>query len=175
MSRGCGSFGSGVVMGGTLPHRAAVRRAGRNGAPSNRIARGQPGHRGAVTSYSSGPVRRPVPVRTILATIGLVLATALALYIVVEVRRVLTWIVIGAFFAVALYPVAGWVQRRLLGGRRRALATFLVFLVVFIFLGALVTAFAVPLVNEGTKFAGQLPGLIDDARSGRGPIGDLLE
>jgi predicted PurR-regulated permease PerM len=128
-----------------------------------------------VTSTSSGPVRRPVPVRTILATIGLVLATALALYIVIEVRRVLTWIVVGAFFAVALYPVVGWVQRRLLGGRRRALATFLVFLVVFILLAALVTAFAVPLVNEGTKFAGQLPGLIDDARSGRGPIGDLLE
>ena len=32
-----------------------------------------------------------------------------------------------------------------------------------------------PLVNEGTKLAGQLPDLIDDARSGRGPIGDLLE
>ena len=32
-----------------------------------------------------------------------------------------------------------------------------------------------PLVNEGTKLAGQLPDLIDDARSGRGPIGDLLQ
>jgi predicted PurR-regulated permease PerM len=114
-------------------------------------------------------------VRTILATIGLVLATALALYIVVETRRVLTWIVVGAFFAVALYPVVGWVQRRMLGGRRRALATFLVFLVVFLLLAALLAAFAVPLVNEGTRFAGQLPNLIDDARSGRGPIGDLLE
>jgi predicted PurR-regulated permease PerM len=128
-----------------------------------------------VTSYSAGPVQRPVPVRTILATIGLVLATALALYIVVETRRVLTWIVVGAFFAVALYPVVGWVERRMLGGRRRALATFLVFLVVFLLLAALITAFAVPLVDEGTRFAGQLPGLIDDARSGRGPIGDLLE
>jgi len=128
-----------------------------------------------VTSYSAGPVRRPVPVRTILATIGLVLATALALYIVVETRRVLTWIVVGAFFAVALYPVVGWVQRRMLGGRRRALATFLVFLVVFLLLAGLITAFAVPLVDEGTRFAGQLPGLIEDARSGRGPIGDLLE
>src|SRR3954469_7025793 len=175
MSRGCGSFGSGVVMGGTLPHRAAVRRAGRNGAPSNRIARGQPGHRGAVTSYSAGPVRRPVPVRTILATIGLVLATALALDIVVETRRVLTWIVVGAFFAVALYPVVGWLQRRMLGGKRRALATFLVFLLVFILLAALIAAFAVPLVNEGTKLAGQLPQQIADARAGKGPIGDLLQ
>ena len=128
-----------------------------------------------MTSSPAGEVRRPVPVRTILATIGLVLATALLIYIVLQIRQVLTWIVVGAFFAVALYPVVGWVQRRLLGGRRRALATFLVFLVVFLLLAALITAFAVPLVNEGTKFAGQLPGLIDDARAGRGPIGDLLE
>lgn len=118
---------------------------------------------------------RPVPVRTIMATIGLVLATVLAIYIVLQIRQVLTWIVVGAFFAIALYPVAGWVQRKMLGGKRRALATFLVFLLVFILLAALITAFAVPLVNEGTKLAGQLPGLIADARSGRGPIGDLLQ
>src|SRR5215213_9987793 len=133
------------------------------------------GHRRAVTSLSARPARPPVPVRTILATIGLVLATALLIYIVLEIRQVLTWIVVGVFFAVALYPVVGWVQRRMLGGKRRALATFLVFLLVFVLLSALITAFAVPLVNEGTKLAGQLPTLIDDARSGRGPIGDLLQ
>src|SRR3954447_19537551 len=141
----------------------------------NRVGHRRCGHSYAVTSISAGPARRPVPVRTILATIGLVLATALALYIVVETRRILTWIVIAVFFAVALYPVVNLVQRRMLGGRRRALATFLVFLVVFLLLAALLAAFAVPLVNEGTRFAGQLPGLIDDARSGRGPIGDLLQ
>jgi predicted PurR-regulated permease PerM len=116
-----------------------------------------------------------VPVRTILATIGLVLATALLIYMVLQVRQVLTWIVVGAFFAVALYPLVGWVQNRLLGGRRRALATFLVFLVAFILLAALIAAFAVPLVNEGTKLAGTLPQQISDAKAGRGPIGDLLQ
>jgi predicted PurR-regulated permease PerM len=116
-----------------------------------------------------------VPVRTILATIGLLLATALLIYIVLQVRQVLTWIVVGAFFAVALYPLVGWVQERLLGGRRRALATFLVFLVVFVLLSALIAAFAVPLVNEGTKLAGTLPQQIADAKAGRGPIGDLLQ
>src|SRR3712207_8495047 len=59
------------------------------------------------------------------------------------------------FRSVALYPVVGWVQRRMLGGRRRALATFLVFFLVFILFAALITAFAVPLVNEGSKLAGQ--------------------
>ncbi len=128
-----------------------------------------------MTSLSGGDARRPVPVRTILATIGLVLATALLLYVVIETRRVLTWIVVGAFFAVALYPLVDWAQRRVFGGRRRALATFLVFLLVFVALAALITAFAVPLAREGTKFAGKLPDLIDEARTGRGPIGHLLE
>jgi predicted PurR-regulated permease PerM len=119
--------------------------------------------------------RRSIPVRTVLAVIGLVLATALLLYVVLQIRQVLTWIVIGAFFAVALAPVVGWTQRRLLGGRRRALATFVVFLIAFILLAALITAFVVPLVSEGTKLAGQLPDQVAAARAGRGPIGDLLQ
>jgi predicted PurR-regulated permease PerM len=126
-------------------------------------------------SFPADRSSRPVPVRTILTTIGLVLATLLLIYIVLQIRQVLTWIVVGAFFAVALYPLVGWVQKRLLGGRRRALATFLVFLLVFILFAALIAAFAVPLVDEGTKLAGQLPQQIADARSGRGPIGDLLQ
>jgi predicted PurR-regulated permease PerM len=128
-----------------------------------------------VTSLPGTQSRPPVPVRTILTTIGLVLAAALALYLVVETRRVLTWMVVASFFAVALYPPAAWVQRRMLGDRWRALATFLVFLVVLVGLGGLVMAFVVPLVQEGTKFAGQLPELIDQARAGRGAVGRLLE
>ena len=127
------------------------------------------------SSFPAGRDTRPVPVRTILAVIGLVLATLLLIYIVLQIRQVLTWIVVGAFFAVALYPLVGWVQKRLLGGKRRALATFLVFLVVFVLLAALIAAFAVPLVNEGSKLAGQLPQQIADARAGKGPIGDLLQ
>jgi predicted PurR-regulated permease PerM len=128
-----------------------------------------------VSNLSIGQDRRPVPVRTILATIGLLLATALLIYIVVTARQVLTWIIVGAFFAVALYPLVGLVQRRLFRGKRRALATLLVFLVVFIALAALITAFVVPLTTEGTKLAGQLPGIINDARNGKGPIGGLLD
>jgi predicted PurR-regulated permease PerM len=104
-----------------------------------------------------------------------VLATSLLLYIVVQTRQVLTWCVVGAFFAVALAPVVGWVQRRLFRGKRRSLATLLVFVVVFLLLTAVIAAFAVPLGQEATKVAGQLPGIVDDARNGRGPVGNLLE
>jgi predicted PurR-regulated permease PerM len=123
------------------------------------------------------PERAPTPgmVRTIITTIGLLLATALLIYIVLNSLQVITWMIVAAFFAVALYPVVGWVQHRLLGHRRRALATLLVFLVVLLLLAAIGTVFAVPLAQEGSRFAGQLPELIEDARAGRGPVGDLLE
>jgi predicted PurR-regulated permease PerM len=114
-----------------------------------------------------------VPVRTILATIGLVLATVALLWVVVEVRRVLTWILVAAFFAVALTPLVDRVQRRMV--HRRSLATLLVFLVVLAALAALVAAFVVPLAKEGSQLAGQLPQLIEDARAGRGPIGGFLD
>ena len=52
-----------------------------------------------------------MPVRTILATIGLVLATAVLLLVLYDVRRVVTWIIVAAFFS-ALYPVVGWVERK---------------------------------------------------------------
>ncbi|HYY09505.1 MAG TPA: AI-2E family transporter, partial [Kineosporiaceae bacterium] len=118
--------------------------------------------------------RERVPVRTILATIGLVLATVAALWVLVEVRQIVTWIVIAAFFAVALAPLVGLVERRVTRGRR-ALATLLVFVLVLVVLGGLVAAFAVPLAKEGTSLAGQLPQIVQDARAGRGPIGGFLD
>jgi predicted PurR-regulated permease PerM len=38
-----------------------------------------------------------------------------------------------------------------------------------------VAAFTVPLAREGTRFADDLPRLIDDARAGRGPVGHFLD
>jgi predicted PurR-regulated permease PerM len=120
---------------------------------------------------ASNPAR--VPVRTIATTIAMVLGTLLVLLVLRETARVVVWIIVAAFFSVALYPVVGWVERRL--GGRRSVATLIVFLFVLIVLGGLITAFAVPLAREGTAFAGKLPQLIEDARSGRGPIGDFLD
>lgn len=118
--------------------------------------------------------QRPVPVRTILAAIGLVLAAYVGLHLVIETRRVLVWTVIALFFAVALYPAVGVVERRLTRCRR-AVATLLVFLMAVVAIGALVAVFVVPLAQEGARLAGRLPGMIEDARAGRGPVGDLLE
>jgi predicted PurR-regulated permease PerM len=118
--------------------------------------------------------RERTPARITLTVIGLVLLTVLVLFLVYETSRVLTWIVIAAFFATALHPAANWVERRL-PWCRRWLSTLLVFLVVFLVLAGLVALFVLPLVNEASRFADQLPGFIRDARAGRGPLGGLVE
>src|SRR5215210_4099385 len=120
------------------------------------------------------PVRASVPVRTILATTGLILATIVAVLFVMRVEQVLVWMLIALFFTVALFPVVNWVQRHMTWCRR-SLATLVVFLVVVLVLGGLLATFAFPLATQGTELAGQLPSIIADARNGRGPVGDLLE
>lgn len=117
---------------------------------------------------------RPVPYRSLAAAIAMVVLTALGLLLVYEVRRVLVWIIVALFFAVALYPVANFLERRY-PRAPRSVATLLVFLAVFVVLAGLAAVFAVPLAREATSLAGQLPQLIADARAGRGPVGGLLD
>ncbi|HET9143619.1 AI-2E family transporter [Actinophytocola sp.] len=113
-------------------------------------------------------------VRIIVIAIGLLLATAVLVALVLRVERVLVWLLIAVFFATALHPAADWIQRRL-PWCPRWLATLAVFLVVVLALGGLLAAFAVPLARQGTALAGPLPQLISEARAGRGPVGDLLQ
>jgi predicted PurR-regulated permease PerM len=117
--------------------------------------------------------RERVPLRTIVATVGVVLATAAILLLGWQVRRVLTWIVVSALLAVILGPVVDVVERRL--HVRRSLATLLVFLVVLLAFAGLLAAFIRPLVKEGGQFADRAPAYVDQARSGRGPVGALIK
>jgi len=114
-----------------------------------------------------------VPVRTIVVTIGLVLATAASLLLLYEVRTTLVWLVVAVFFTIALHPLASWVQGHL-PRKSRVLATLLVFLVVVIIIAGLLTLFAVPLAREGASFAAQFPQMVEDAKTGQGPIGRLV-
>jgi predicted PurR-regulated permease PerM len=120
------------------------------------------------------PDPRPVPYRTILATVGIVLATALLLLLIRATRQVLTWMVIAAFFAVALYPAVNWFEARA-RWVRRSVATLIVFLLVVAVIAGIVAAFVIPLAREAAQLANQAPQLIADARQGRGPVGGLLQ
>jgi predicted PurR-regulated permease PerM len=113
-------------------------------------------------------------VRRTVIVIGLVLATAVGLYLVYEARQVLVWILVAAFFAVALNPVVDWVQLRM-PRCKRTLATLAVFLVVFALLGGLIAMFVVPLAREGGRFLDELPNLGEEIQNGRGPLGRLAD
>jgi predicted PurR-regulated permease PerM len=115
-----------------------------------------------------------VVARRTLIVIGLVLATLLLLFLMRQTQQVLTWILIAVFFAVALNPAVTWLQRRAAFGMRW-LATLLVFLVAFAAIGGLLTLFILPLVREGSQVVADFPKIIEDARSGRGPVGNLIE
>jgi predicted PurR-regulated permease PerM len=112
--------------------------------------------------------------RRTATVLAMVLGTALLLYLVMQTSRVLVWIMIAAFFAVALNPVVNWTQRRVTWCKRW-LATLLIFLVVFALLVGLIAVFVVPLVKQGSQLIDQVPRTARDIREGRGPLGHLAE
>lgn len=132
------------------------------------------GHKSHVSQPGSRvPASNRIPLRTIAATIGMVLATVLVLLFIMQTRRVLVWVVIALFFAVALYPAVNWVEQHV-PPRRRTVATLLVFLTAVLLIAGLVAAFVVPLAREGSQFAERLPDLVEDTRNGRGPVGEIV-
>jgi predicted PurR-regulated permease PerM len=124
-------------------------------------------------THSEPAPRQGVPTRTIAVAIGMVLATAAILLLGWEVRRVLSWIVVAALLAVVLGPVVDLAERRL--RLRRVLATLLIFLLFLVALAGIVTVFVRPLATEGPQFIDRLPGYVEDARAGRGPVGGLIQ
>jgi len=117
--------------------------------------------------------RKPVPVRTIIVTIALVLATVVSLYLIVILARIESLLIVAAFFAVVFTPPVNFVRRRLHLGR--GLATTLVFLVAMGVFAALLYAFIRPLVDQGQAFSDNFPTYLTEAREGRGPLGDLVK
>jgi predicted PurR-regulated permease PerM len=117
--------------------------------------------------------RRPVPVRTILATIGLVLATIVGLYLIVKLAHIEALLIVAAFFAVVFTPPVNWVRRHL--HLSRGLATTVVFLVGLAVMAGLLYTFIRPLVDQGREFSNNFPTYLTDAREGRGPLGDLVK
>ncbi|RQW85469.1 AI-2E family transporter, partial [Micromonospora globispora] len=111
--------------------------------------------------------------RRAMIVIGLVLATMFGLALIWATRRVLVWVLIAAFFAVALKPLVDGLERRLV--RHRALATLLVFLAAFGLLTALAAVILLPLLDEVGRFADRAPELLRETRAGRGPFAELLE
>ncbi|MGI8777507.1 MAG: AI-2E family transporter [Acidimicrobiales bacterium] len=116
---------------------------------------------------------RPVPVKIIMATIGLVLATVVGLYLFVILARVEAWLVVAAFLAVVLdQPVSGLCRRLHLP---RGLSVVVVYLVGMLLMAGMLYLFIRPLVDQVQHFADALPGYVKDARAGKGEVGRLVK
>ncbi|MGH2687154.1 MAG: AI-2E family transporter [Actinomycetota bacterium] len=122
---------------------------------------------------AQAPRPNPVPVRTIMATIGLVLATLMGLLLLRELSRVVVWLAVAVFFTVVLTPAVDWLQRT--AKMRRGLAATIVFLVGFALLAGMLYSFIRPVVDQVSEFVEDLPEYIEDAQEGRGTIGELIE
>ena len=114
-----------------------------------------------------------MPLRAILATVGVVVAVYLLGRLLYTLREVLLLLVVSGFLALLLNPLVVLLQRRLLRRRGQAVAvTVSVAVVVF---AALAAAFGYPLVNGLTHLAANLPDYVRKAEHGQGWIGHLVQ
>ena len=127
--------------------------------------------RGRLARLFEAADRRHVPLRTILVTVAVVVATYLAGKLIYRLRDIVLLMLVAGFTAMLLNPVVAKVQRRV---PRRGLAVTIVTLwAALVFIG-LAAAFGVPLVNGITHLADRMPGYIASAQHGRGWIGHLV-
>src|SRR3954452_242677 len=103
----------------------------------------------------------------------MVLATLVGLYLFITLARIEALLLVGAFFAVVLTPPVNWVRRRLRLGR--ALATLVVYLLVFAAFVGMLYLFIRPLVDQVGNFSEEFPTFVSDARAGKGTVGKLVK
>jgi predicted PurR-regulated permease PerM len=113
-----------------------------------------------------------VPWRTIVATVGVVLATCIVLVLLMAAVRILVWISIAGFLAIVLAPVVGRLNNRL--GGRRTLATGTVVFATLLVLAGVLALFILPVKTQLVNIITDLPGTVHDAANGKGPVGNIV-
>jgi predicted PurR-regulated permease PerM len=109
--------------------------------------------------------------RTVLLVVGILIAAAAVLKVVLVSRHVLAWVFIALFLALALNPAVDRLERRL--GGRRGLATATVMLAAIGVIAAIGALFIPTLVDQVSGFAKNVPNYLDDLTKGRGRLGFL--
>jgi predicted PurR-regulated permease PerM len=97
--------------------------------------------------------------RAILRVVGVLLAVALALWLIWVSRGVLTWVAIAAFLAVAINPLVNLLQDRL--RLRRAPSILIVYILVAGLLTGAALLFVPPLIDATQELTDEVPGYID--------------
>ena len=127
--------------------------------------------RGRLARLFEAADRRHVPLRTILVTAGVVVATYLAGKLIYLLRDIVLLMLVAGFTAMLLNPAVAQVQRRV---PRRGPAVTIVTLCAALLFAGLAAAFGVPLVNGTTHLADRMPSYVASAQHGNGWIGHLV-
>ena len=99
-----------------------------------------------------------IPVRTVLAVLGLIIAVWVVIDVISIARHVLIWIAISVFLALAINPLVDWLQER--GVQRRSWATGLAFLMIILAIVALGALFIPTLIDNVNKLVDATPGAV---------------
>ncbi len=110
-----------------------------------------------------------VPLRTILTTVGIVVAVYLTGKVLVRLRDILLLMVVGSFLALILNPQVVALQRWKI--HRRGLAVTLVAIWSILIFAGLAVAFGYPLIHALTNLANTLPQYVEKAQRSHGFIG----
>ena len=114
---------------------------------------------------------RGVPLRTILATVAIVVAVYLSGRLIYKLREIFLLLVVAGFVSLLLNPAVSLFQRKV---KRRGVAVGIVTFVALLVFAGLAVGFGYPLVNGITSFADKLPVYVRQAEHGRGWIGHLV-
>ena len=113
-----------------------------------------------------------MPWRNYYAAVFAALTVILGVLLIVELRRVLAWLVVAAFFAVVLAPAVDRVALHL--RLRRGLAVAIVVVVGTAVVIGLIALIVIPLVAHASDFAANFSDYVAEARAGRGPFGGVV-
>ena len=98
------------------------------------------------------------PARSIVRIVLIIVAVAIALYLIWLLRRPIGWLLIATFLAVALSPPVNWLAERM----RRGLAIAIVYVGLLLIPLGLIALIVPPLVTQGNDFAQNLPEYAQD-------------
>ena len=110
--------------------------------------------------------------RAILVVLGIIIAAVAIIAFLFLAWHVITWILIALFLSLALNPAVEFFERRGLGRTVSSLIVFLIAVVAFAALGALLIP---PLVDQVEDFIQAVPSFVADLTAGRGPLGFLQD
>jgi len=119
-------------------------------------------------------VKIDVDTRTFIRFGIVILSFVVGIFVIYHVSSALITIGIALFLALALNPPVSWIASRLPGkSESRVGATAIAYLLVIIIIGVLLVTIVPPVIEQSSKFADTVPGLIDEAADQRDVFTDF--